>query len=528
MQKFTIPRSHTGYFTEQQLMLATDQEKVLPFIQQTFSLEHFANQIELKQKSFGSQQRTILKAYWEELYSDKKQSAAVQLNISNIDQSNCFAITTGHQLNVFTGPVFIMYKILHVIRLCEELKKEYPKNQFIPVFWMATEDHDYEEISSVELFGRDLKWDTTQSGAVGRFLTDGLDQLKEEIRTSFSRVDTAQIDAFLSSYNGSTLTEATFSMIHELFSAYGLLCIDGDHPSLKRQFIPILEKELKEEFSYKAVVKTNESLIHEGWKTQATPREVNLFYLSDNSRERILKIDEGFYIEGMGKRTLNELLEEVNVHPERFSPNVILRPAYQELLLPNLCYVGGAGEISYWLQLKGVFDQASISYPLIQVRSSLLVIDESTSKKMDKYGVALEQMFQDVHKLKEQYLASEASDEVNFSQIDEHLEQLRKSVTAHVVACDEGLSGYAEAEGVRLEKAIQNVKDKITKTVKQRHDTALRAIEQIHERVLPKNVMQERTVSMFSLASDGDLDGFIEHVYSSIDPFDPDFVVLRS
>lgn len=528
MQKFKIPRSHTGYFTEQQLMLATDQEKVLPFIQQTFSREHFANQIELKEKTFGVQQRAVLKMYWEELYSGKKQSFSVQSNIDRIGQSNCYTITTGHQLNVFTGPVFMIYKILHVVRLCEELSKEYPDELFVPVFWMATEDHDYQEISSVELFGRDLKWETTQTGAVGRFETVGLEELKKEIQTSFSRVDTTQIDAFLSSYSGSTLTEATFSMIHELFSAYGLLCIDGDHPSLKKQFIPILEKELKEEFSYKAVLKINESLIHEGWKTQATPREVNLFYLTHNSRERILKIEDGFYIEGVGQRTLNEMLEEVNAHPERFSPNVILRPVYQEVLLPNVCYVGGAGEISYWLQLKGVFDQASIPYPMIQVRTSLLLIDSSTSKKMNKYGVALEQMFQDVHRLKEQYLASEASDDVNFSQIDEHLEHLRTSISAHVLACDEGLSGYAEAEGVRLEKAIQNIKDKITKTVKQRHDTALRAIEQIHERVLPKNSMQERTVSMFSLAPDGDLDGFIERIYWSIDPFDPDFVVLRS
>ena len=528
MQKFKIPRSHTGYFTEQQLVLATDQEKVLPFIQHSFSLEHFAQQIERKEKSFGPHERAVLKAYWEAAYSDKKQSPAVQSNIESIGQSNCFTITTGHQLNVFTGPVFMIYKILHVIRLSEELKKEYPNQQFVPVFWMATEDHDFEEISTVELFGRDLTWETTQSGAVGRFETEGLEALKEEIRTSFSRVDTAQIDAFLSAYTGSNLTEATFSMIHELFSGYGLLCVDGDHASLKNQFFSTIEKELTEEFSYKSVVHTNERLIHEGWKTQATPREVNLFYLTDNARERIIKIEDGFFIEGIGKRALNELIEEAKLHPERFSPNVILRPVYQELLLPNLCYVGGAGEISYWLQLKEVFDEASVPYPLIQVRSSLLMIDASTSKKMEKYGVALEDMFQDVHRLKEQYLASEASDEVNFTQIDTHLEQLRASITAHVLACDEGLSGYAEAEGVRLEKTIQQIKDKITKTVKQRHDTALRAIEQIHERIIPKNTMQERTVSMFSLAADGDLDGFIQRVYSAIDPFDPDFVVLRS
>ena len=528
MQKFNIPRSHTGYFTEQQLMLASDQEKVIPFIQESFSLEHFTHQIETKKNSFGANSRAVLKAYWEELYSNKKQPAAVLSNIENISHSNCFTLTTGHQLNVFTGPVFMIYKILHIIRLSEELKKEYPDCEFVPVFWMATEDHDYEEISSVELFGRDLKWETSQRGAVGRFETEGLEALKDEIRASFSRVDTVQIDAFLSAYTGVNLTKATFSLIHELFSEYGLLCIDGDHALLKRQFVPIIHKELCEEFSYKAVLKTNERLIHEGWKVQATPREVNLFYLAAHARERILKIEDGFYIEGIGKRSLNELLEEASQYPERFSPNVILRPLFQELLLPNLCYVGGVGEISYWLQLKGVFDDVSVPYPLIQVRTSILVIDSSTSKKMDKYGIALDDMFQDVHHLKEKYLAVEASNEVDFTQIDEHLELLRGSITAHVMSCEEGLSGYAEAEGVRLEKAIQGIKDKITKTVKQRHDTALRAIEQIHERIVPKNSMQERSVSVFSLAADGDLNGFIERVYASIDPFDPDFVVLRS
>jgi uncharacterized protein YllA (UPF0747 family) len=125
-------------------------------------------------------------------------------------------------------------------------------------------------------------------------------------------------------------------------------------------------------------------------------------------------------------------------------------------------------------------------------------------------------------------LAVEASNEVDFTQIDEHLERLRESITTHVKSIDEGLSGYAESEGVRLEKAIQSIKDKITKTVKQRHDTALRAIEQIHERIVPKNSMQERSASILSLAADGDLNGFIERVCASIDPFDPDFVVLRS
>ena len=528
MQKFKIPRSHTGYFTEQQLVLASDQEKVLPFIQATFSREHFEKQMSLKAKTFDASQRAVLKSYFEKQYSGERLSASIQENMQNIKRENCFTITTGHQLNIFTGPIFMIYKILHVIRLTEELQKDYPSALFVPVFWMASEDHDFEEISGVELFHRDLIWETSQKGAVGRFTTEGLDTLKAEIRNAFSRVDLSQIDELLNAYTGATLAEATFSLVNKLFADYGLLILDGDHPALKKQFIPIIHKELNEEFSFKAVAMTNTALMREGWKLQATPREVNLFYLSENSRERILKVEDGFFIEGQGPRSLVELLEESQEYPERFSPNVILRPLYQELVLPNLCYVGGAGEMSYWLQLKGVFDQTKVPYPLIQVRSSLLLIDASTSKKMEKCGIALEDMFQDVHQLKERYLKDSASEEVDFFELDEHMKRLRQSITERVLSCDDSLSSYAEAEGVRLEKSMQSIKDKIVKTVKQRHDTALRAIEQVHDRIIPRNTMQERTVSVFSMAPDGDVNGLLLRLHGAIDPFDPDFVVLRS
>jgi bacillithiol biosynthesis cysteine-adding enzyme BshC len=528
MQKFKIPRSQTGYFTEQQLVLAYGQEKLLAFIQNTFSREHFEKQMSLKGNAFSAAQRNVLKSYFSTQYLGKEQSVRVQKNIQNIERENCFTITTGHQLNIFTGPIFMMYKILHVIRLTEELQKDYPDALFVPVFWMASEDHDFEEISGIELFNRDLIWQTTQSGAVGRFTTENLDVLKAEIRNAFSRVDLSQIDELLKVYSGDSLAEATFSLVNKLFSDYGLLILNGDDPELKKQLIPIIHKELSEEFSFKAVGITNTALIHDGWKLQATPREVNMFYLYENSRERILKLEDGFFIEGQGQRSLSELLAESQEYPERFSPNVILRPLYQELVLPNLCYVGGAGEMSYWLQLKGVFDQTHVPYPLIQVRSSLLLIDATTSKKMEKYSIALEDMFKDVHHLKEHYLRDAAADEIDFSDLDEHMKRLQQSINERVISCDESMSSYAEAEGVRLEKSMQNIKDKIVKTVKQRHETSLRAIEQVHERVLPRNTMQERTVSVFSMAPDGDVNGLLKRIYGAIDPFDPDFVVLRS
>jgi uncharacterized protein YllA (UPF0747 family) len=201
---------------------------------------------------------------------------------------------------------------------------------------------------------------------------------------------------------------------------------------------------------------------------------------------------------------------------------------YQETILPNLCYVGGVGEMAYWLQLKGVFDAANEVFPLIQVRSSLLYIDAINAKKMDKVSMNLSQLFEDVAIVKKAYLKEFAADDVDFSSIEQQMVDLKLSIIEKVMAADFNLEKYAIAETLKLEKQVSSIQEKVVKSVKQRHETALKTIEQVNEKLFPSNGMQERSLNLFQLCATGNVSEIVAHFYNAIDPFDPDFVVLRA
>ena len=527
MQKFNFHRQLTELFTDQENQLAYNQEQLLSFINLPFSIKNFEKQISQKEASFTAEQRGVLHTELLNKYAQYPHSSKVKNNIQLIQNDHTFTITTGHQLSIAAGPMYLIYKIIHVIRLAEELKKEYLENNFVPVFWMASEDHDFEEIQSVEIFSKNLKWDSDQKGAVGRFDLEGLDLVKAEISSFFDNQPESEVKAILDEYDGKNLSEANFKLIHRLFDSFGLIILDGDNSNFKRVFIPAIEKELTTQFSFNALHKTNEQIIKEGFKLQVNAREINLFYLSNQSRERILHVENGFFIEGKGTVSLEELIKEVNEFPERFSPNVILRPVYQETILPNLCYVGGIGEISYWLQLKGVFDALNLPYPLVQVRTSILWIDPILSKKIEKVSLVLEDLFKDVSKVKKWYLQEFAADELDFNSLDEKLEVLKDTIIDKVTQVDVNLEQYAQAEVVKLAKQLDAIKEKLVKTVKQRHDNAMKTIDQIYDKLSPNGGMQERTLNLFSLCSDGKVASKLEYLYSAIDPFDLDFIIIR-
>jgi uncharacterized protein YllA (UPF0747 family) len=260
---------------------------------------------------------------------------------------------------------------------------------------------------------------------------------------------------------------------------------------------------------------------------QVNAREVNLFYLGEQSRERILLTDDGFEVEGKGKISEAELVAELHAFPERFSPNVILRPVYQETVLPNLCYVGGVGEISYWLQLKGVFDALALPFPLIQTRTSILWIDGNLAKKIAKVSLKLEDLFLDSALIKKNYLQNFAAEEVNFDAINSTAENLKGQVMEKVLEIDKNMENFARAEMVKLEKQLDVMKEKLTKLVKQRHDVSMKTIDQIVERIFPNNQLQERSMNLFTLCGDGKIKDKIEKLHRFIDPFDPDFMLIR-
>lgn len=526
MQKFTIDRRRTGLFTKQQNLLAYDQKQFRPFIEKEFSAEHISSQLDTKSKWFKDNKRILIHEVITEQYAKIDKTEALAQNIELIKDPHTFTITTGHQLSLFTGPVFFIYKILHTVKLCDELKKRQPRHHFVPIFWMASEDHDLQEICELEIFGKKLTWQTIQEGAVGRMDTKGLDILKSDLRLMFKSDDLEEIDALMNVYNGANLAQATLSLLNKLFGQFGLVCLNADHPKLKKAFIPVLEKELKTQFSHKAVTSTNKLLLEKEFKIQVKSNEINLFYIHESKREKILFENPGFFIGEEGLHSEAELLDLLHSYPERFSPNVVLRPLYQEFILPNICYVGGVGELTYWLQLKGVFDDVGVPFPLLQVRTSILHIDAHMLKKMNKSEISSVDLFEDKEDLKRKKLKERASEAIDFELLDARANQLSAEISKRVMSVDPGLEKYAGAEITRLQSQIKAIEEKLIKVMKQRHEDQLNAIDVIFGRLFPNGMMQERVLNVFGMCPDGKINDRIHSLYDAIDPWDPDLVIL--
>ena len=257
---------------------------------------------------------------------------------------------------ILLGPLYFIYKIISTINLVNSLKSQYPSYNFIPVFWLASEDHDFDEISSINLFNKKVLWKTNQKGSVGRMKLDDFDLVLDKLDDLMCNDKNYQFlrEIFRNSYNKkNNLSEATRFLINQLFGSYGLLVIDGDDKKLKRKLIDVIDKDINENHFYKIISKTNKK-IQKLYHKQAFVRPVNFFDISNNNRMRIEnKIDK----------------QKISNSPENYSPNVLLRPIYQEMILPNIAYVGGSGEISYWLQLRDVFSELFLSMPIIVLRN---------------------------------------------------------------------------------------------------------------------------------------------------------------
>ncbi|MFN5911285.1 MAG: bacillithiol biosynthesis cysteine-adding enzyme BshC [Bacteroidota bacterium] len=527
MQRFTFHRELTGLFTEQQNRLVYRQDELMDFIHLPYNSDSFGTQIKIREQQFTRDKRKDLVDQLNKQYSGIDLEPKVSANIQSLLDGATFTVTTGHQLSIFTGPLFFIYKILHVIRLAETLKEKYGEYNFVPVYWMASEDHDFEEIRSVELFGKTLSWESEQKGPVGRYSTVGLDVIRAEFSAYFSGEALEEVKEILANYEGKDLTEATLKLVNRLFSRYGLLIINADTHELKRSFVPVMKKEIETEFSYHAVQKMNALLEKEGMKVQVHAREINLFYMENGMRERIVHLDDGFFIEEKGKLSRDALLNLIESSPECFSPNVIMRPVYQEWILPNLCYIGGVGELAYWMQLKGVFEGAEVPYPLVGVRNSLLWIDPVNSKRIEKSGIHLEEIFHDTDVLKREHVKKHADQELDLNDVEAAFNLLREKLLSKVMNTDPGLERMALAEIARIEKQLQSVEEKLFKSLKVRHEQALTAIDQLKSRLFPANGLQERSVSLFSMCAGGKIDERIAQLHDFIDPFESDLIVIR-
>lgn len=526
MKRMLFDRRKTSFFSSISNDLSYGHDKLAPFINTQFSLDSFSSQIDEKSKNYDDSFRAVLSKELMRQYGDLVMNDLVKSNIASLKQTNSFTVVTGHQLNLFGGPLYIVYKIAQIIKLARQVEGRNPSKKIIPIFWMASEDHDFAEINHLNLFGNKVAWDSHQSGAVGRFSLDGINEFKSNVLDFFNNDEATQ--TFISTYysdKDTNLASATRRLINDLFGEYGLVIVDGDSPALKELFVPVMQKEIETNFSSRAVENTSGALINLGYKAQVTPRAINLFYLETNSRSRVIEENDHYRVgdQLLSKSALLELIEQ---RPVSFSPNVVLRPIYQEWILPNLVYVGGGGEMAYWLQLKGVFDALNLTFPLIQVRNSFQFFDKGIMKRLDKLDLSPEDCFEDIHQLKKQYVLEHSSEDIDFGKLDELVDGIASEMEALIIAVDEGLKGYSQSEIARFNKQLSGVKDKLIRQQKKKFDTSLQQIDGVYDKLFPNNGLQERYENILSVGTKYGLHEFISMVFDNCDPETNDLIVL--
>ncbi len=525
-----IPFRDTNYFSSLICDYLDQKAELTPFYHRFPELENFKNQLEEKKDAFSDAHRKVLVKALRAQYKGVDLSDLTAANIEQLEDSTTFTVVTGHQLNLFTGPLYFLYKIISTINLTKQLKNKYPDYNFVPVYWMATEDHDFDEINYFNLFGKKIQWNRKDGGAVGVFDTEGLDKVFDVFSSEIGVGKNAEYlkTLFKKAYLEHTgLTEATRYLANELFGAYGLVIVDGDDRELKRLFIPFVEKELITQEAYKTVSKKAQKLDEAGYKVQVNPREINLFYLSQNSRERIIEKEGKYFVNETDiEFSKDEILKTLEETPEKFSPNVMMRPLYQEVILPNLCYIGGGGELAYWLELKDYFEAVQVPFPMLLLRNSVLVQTQKQAEKIKNLTVSDTELFLKQHELINRKVRQISNIDINFDPQRKHLQEQFQSMYEVAEKTDVTFYNAVKAQEVKQLKGLDTLEKRLLKAQRQKLSDQVKRLTVLQNELFPNQSLQERTQNFTELYLEYG-DQLIPMLIKQLDPLQGGFVILK-
>jgi len=393
---------------------------------------------------------------------------------------------------------------------------------------MATEDHDFDEINYFNINGKKIHWNKDAKGAVGELTTKGLEEVSSLLSLELGNSDNAKYleNLFEKAYlKHSNLADATRFLVNELFKDYGLVILDANRKELKKLFSPYVKEELLKETSYNAVIKTNELLFEHG-NIQVNPRDINLFYLKENLRERIIKKDDLFIINDTDITfTKEEILNELENYPERFSPNVIMRPLYQEVILPNLCYIGGGGELAYWLQLKQYFKEADVTFPILLLRNSVLIQTEKQSKKLQRLNVTTEDLFLKRDAFINKKVREISNIDIDFTPQKKHLQEQFKKLYELAELTDKSFLGAVKAQERKQIKGLEHLEKRLLKAQKRKLTDEISRMTKIQNELFPNQSLQERNTNFSELYLQfGEL--LVKQLIEKSNPLEMDFKVL--
>ena len=461
-------------------------------------------------KSFNKEKRELLHIDFIRQYESIKRSKKVDDNIKSILSENTFTITTGHQLNIFTGPLYVIYKIISCIKLSEDLNKKFPNKNFVPVYWMASEDHDFDEIKSCYSNGKNYEWKIKPSGAVGdidpKSLKDLINKIPD-VQDFFS-------DAYLTS---DSLSLAVRKYMNAIFGDYGLLIFDPSSEVLKDSFNEIIKDDI-----FNNTMKDIESSYDD--RSHVHVREINFFYKGDKFRERIIRRGDEYSINNMDRKfSSSELKSEIENHPDRFSPNVISRCLYQEFILPNVVYVGGPAEVVYWIGFKKFFDHYKIDFPVVSPRDFVLMLSKKSQKIMKNYNIELKDLFLGKNHIEKKAMNVFEDRDKNFSDEISKIKSSLQEIADKYNMVDKTMKPHILASSKRMEKVLLQIEGRFIKSLKGENKKLVLKVGELYDEIFPSGSIQERKENMITFYDQD----FIGNLKNSLNPLDLHFKVLE-
>jgi bacillithiol biosynthesis cysteine-adding enzyme BshC len=526
MQAKYISYQETGSFSKLVLDYINNEEQLKAFYSYRPDMEGLARAIE--NRKFLGNRETLVKVLQDQ-YQHLQPNKSVTKNIELLGLPNTFTVTTGHQLNLFTGPLYFIYKIVTTINLAIELKMAHPDQNFVPVYWMATEDHDFDEINHVSVDEKNISWIQQTNGATGRLSTKTVAAAVTAykgylgISKNGKRIAKLVEQAYLQHDN---LADATRFLVNNLFEKYGLVIVNADDSRLKKEFANIITEDIIQHNSAKNIDNSSKNLEDLGYKTQVNGRDINFFYLIDNLRERLI-FEKGKYIVNHTDISFTEetLKAEIESHPERFSPNVVMRPMYQEVILPNIAYIGGGAEVAYWMQLKANFDFYKVDFPVLLLRNSAILIDKRSAQNIYHLGFSLEDIFLPVEELKNIWVKRNTTAQLSLADETRAINSIFDQIKLNAYKIDKTLSVSTDTAKQRTNHLLANLEKKLFRAEKRKHETALLQIEHVKKRLFPNGTLQERILNIAPMYVNYGED-FLSSCIENFEPLGGDFTVL--
>lgn len=516
-------------FSDRDKAYVNEDPNLRNFFLHEVNIDQFKQVIELKKKQ--SINRTVLADSIENRYHGIETSSAVKQNIELIREANTYTITTAHQPSLLTGPLYFIYKICSTINLCRQLSETYKSFNFVPVFVSGGEDHDWEEINHFKLYNRKISWERPHNGEpVGSLNLDGFDQVLSQLEDILrDGSDSSKLLNSLKEYSANSPSYGDFvlKMVNHIFGDYGLVFVNMNDKSLKSLFREQIKNEIFENTSKPLVEKQQAKLEDLGFKSQAYTREINFFFFHEDGRRlRIEQEGELFKVlDSSLSFTAEEMEQLINESPERFSPNVIIRPLYQEYILPNLAYIGGGGEIAYWLERKLQFEAFSIPFPMLIRRNSVLLLDHTSKKMLRQLDFQFENTLKKKHIVVNEFLLTQAGDEFSMEDHKKELEAVFSKIKDQTESLDKSLVGRVESEKVKAFKSIDAIESKLKKVIKQRSETNLGKIDKLYNRLTPDNSLQERKNNILEYLDNYDI-SLIDHLVNELNPLEKFYKIL--